>query len=229
MFSAVWIASRMTVIDEDRRVVGRVEVPPEPVVGQARHVADDAGVDGRDGDQERHPVEPAHEPAEGRPDRELAVLVERAGDRVVACQLTEDERDEKHSCDGHPGEPEVRRPSRAHAEHEERVDPHHRGEVRERHREVREEAEYAVQLRLVAEALEPSILARRGDRDGRACLCISDLRVGGNVGAPSLRLRRCQMQRAARATPPALRAALRRPPPGGRRWCAPSPRNRSAS
>ena len=102
MFRAVWIASRMHGDPQDRPVVGRVEVPAEPVVGQARDVADDPGVDRGDGDQQRDPVEPADEPAVGRADRELAVLVERAGDGVVAGELAEHERDEEHPDDRDP-------------------------------------------------------------------------------------------------------------------------------
>ena len=73
-----------------------VEVPAEPVVGERRDVADDSGVDGRDGDQQREAVEPAHEPAVLRPDGELGVLVERSRHGIVARELAEDEGDEEH-------------------------------------------------------------------------------------------------------------------------------------
>jgi hypothetical protein len=140
---------------EDRRVVRRIPVGPEPVVGQSGDVSDDSVVDGGDGDEKRDAVEPADEPAVCGPDGELAVLVEGACDRVVARELTEDERDEEHPDERDERQPDVGRPGECDAEDEERVDAHHRRQVRERDREVREESEHAVQLRLVAEALEP--------------------------------------------------------------------------
>ncbi len=153
---------------QDRRVVGRVQVPAEPVVRQRGDVADDAGVDGGDGDQQREAVEPADEPAVAWADGELAVLEQRAGDRVVAGELAEHERDEEHPDHGEPRQPDVRRSARAHAEHEQRVDPDHRRQIGERDGEVREQPEHAVQLRLVAQAFEPRVLAlvraRRLDR-----------------------------------------------------------------
>ena len=61
-------------------------------------------------------------------------------------------------------EPDVGRPAGGDAEDEQRVDADHRREVRERDGEVREQAEHAVELRLVAEALEPGVVALDADR-----------------------------------------------------------------
>jgi hypothetical protein len=77
----------------------------------------------------------------------------------VARELAEDERDEQHPDKGDEGQPDVRRPGDPETEDEQRVDPDHRGQVGERNREVREEAEHAVELGLVAQALEPRVLA----------------------------------------------------------------------
>ena len=59
--------------------------------------------------EQRDAVEPADEPAVGRADGELAVLVQRPGDRVVAGQLAEHQRDEEHPDHGDPREPDVAR------------------------------------------------------------------------------------------------------------------------
>jgi hypothetical protein len=59
-------------------------------------VRDHASVDRRDRDEQGDPVEPAHEPAVSGTRRELRVLIERAGHRIVAAQLAEDERHEQH-------------------------------------------------------------------------------------------------------------------------------------
>jgi hypothetical protein len=144
---------------EDRPVARRIEVPAEPVVGQRTDIADDPGVDGRDGDEQGESVEPAHEPPEAWADRELAVLVERPGHGIVARKLAEDERHEEHPDEGDEGQPDVRRTGDPEAEDEERVDPDHRRQVREPDREVREEAEHTVELWLVAQAFEPRVLA----------------------------------------------------------------------
>ena len=145
--------------DEDRPVARRIEVPAEPVVSQRADVADYPGVDGRDGYEQGEAVEPAHEPAVPRSDRVLAVLEERPGHGVVARELAEDERDEQHPDEGNEGQPDVRRSCDPEAEDEQRVDADHRRQIGEPNREVRKEAERAVELGLVAEALEPRILA----------------------------------------------------------------------
>src|SRR5262249_25013499 len=104
--------------------------------------------------------EPADEPAEAGPDCVLAVLEERAGYRVVARELAENERDEEHADERQKSKPDVGRASGAETQHEQRVDADHRRQVRERDREVREEREDAIELWLVAQALKPRILAR---------------------------------------------------------------------
>ncbi len=144
--------------DQDRPVMERVEVPPEPVVGERRHVGDHAGVDRGDRDQQGDAVEPAHEPAVARADRELRVLVQSAGHRIVAAELAEHERHEQHPDHRDDGQPQVTGSTRAHAEQEQRVDADHRREVGEGDRKVSEQPEDAVQLRRVAEVGQPPIV-----------------------------------------------------------------------
>ena len=146
-------------------MLGRVEVPAEPVVRERSDVADDAGVNRRNRHEQRDAVEPADEPAEAGADGELAVLVQRSGDRIVARQLAEDERDEEHPDDRDDREPEVGRPARSHAKQEQRVDADHRRQVRERNGEVREQAEHAIELWLVAQVRKPRVIVR----DCRGC------------------------------------------------------------
>ena len=149
---------------QDHGVAGRVQVPVEPVLQQRRGVADHADVHGRDRDEQRDAVEPAHEPAVAPADVVLAVLVQRARDRVVAGQLAEDQGDEQHARHRDPGRPHVAGAAGADAEQEQRVDADHRRQVRERDREVREQPEHAAQLRPVAEALQPCVIAVSGSR-----------------------------------------------------------------
>ena len=169
MLRMVWISRSSTVIHRIVKWSAGVEVPPEPVVRQRGEVADHAGVDRGDGDQQREPVEPADEPAVAGADGELRVLVERTRDRVVAGQLAEDQGDEQHPDDRDEVQPDVRRPAGAEAQDEQRVDADHRREVGERDREVGEQSEDPVQLRLVAQAREPGVvLVGRGRvRSGR--------------------------------------------------------------
>ena len=178
---------------EDRPVAGRVEVPAEPVVGQRGDVTDDSRVDGRDGDEQGEAVEPAHEPAEAGADRELAVLEERPGHGIVARELAEDERDEQHPDERDEGQPDVGRSGDAEAEHEERVDADHRRQVREPNREVREQAEHAVELWLVTEALEPRILTCAAGHRSRHIAIHRSLLIGvdpvsGDSPRPGARL-----------------------------------------
>ena len=60
-------------------------------------------------------------------------------------------------------------PAEGHAQDEERVDAHHRGQVGERDREVLEESEHSVELGRVAEALESRVFVWYpvGDLGGR--------------------------------------------------------------
>jgi hypothetical protein len=86
-------------------VAGRVDRRLEDLVGEVGDVGDDTGVHARDGDEQCDAVHPADPPPVGRADRILAVLVERACERVVAAQLTEDECHEEH-----PGHDERHQP-----------------------------------------------------------------------------------------------------------------------
>ena len=85
----------------------------------------------------------------------------------MARELAEDEGDEEHAGDRNPREPDVRGAGGRDAEDEERVDAHHRRQVRERNGKVAEEAERTVQLRLVAERFETRIVPQSGARNGR--------------------------------------------------------------
>ena len=80
----------------------------------------------------------------------------------MARELAEHERDEEHPDDRDDGQPEVGGPAGAHSEHEQRVDAHHGRQVRERDSEVREQAEHAAQLRLIAEGRKPRVVIRHG-------------------------------------------------------------------
>ena len=148
--------------DQDDHVASRVEVPAEPVAAQRDDVSNRTGVHRRHRDQQRDPVEPADEPAEPPADRVLAVLVERARHRVVAGQLAEHQRDQEHPGDRDPGQPDVGRTAGAQAEHEQGEDADHRRQVGERHREVREQPEYAVELRAVPEVRQPGVVLVQG-------------------------------------------------------------------
>ena len=148
--------------DQEDQVISRVELPAEPEVGQGGDVGHHAGVHRRHRDEQRDPVEPADEPAEPPADRVLAVLVERARHRVVAGQLAEHQRDQEHPGDRDPGQPDVGRPAGAQAEHEQGEDADHRRQVGERHREVREQPEYAVELRAVPEVRQPCVVLVQG-------------------------------------------------------------------
>jgi hypothetical protein len=101
-------------------------------------------------------------------------LVQRPGDRIVARELAEHERDEEHPDHRDEQQPEVGRTARADAEHEQRVDADHRRQVGERDREVREQPEHAVELRPVAEAGQPRVVfGGRGSArlpDGSGCV-----------------------------------------------------------
>ena len=143
-------------------MVGRVEIPAEPELGQGGDVGDHGHVHRRHRDEQRDPVEPADEPAEPPADRVLAVLVERARHRVVAGELAEHQRDQEHPGDRDPGQPDVGRPAGAQAEHEQGEDADHRRQVGERHREIREQPEYAVELRAVPEVRQPGVVIVQG-------------------------------------------------------------------
>jgi hypothetical protein len=144
--------------DQDRPVTGVAEVPAEPGVAQSDGIDDDAGVHRRHGDEQRDAVEPADEPAELRAHRVLAVLVERAGHRIVAGQLAEHQGDQEHPGNRYPGKPDVGGSAEAEAESEQGKDADHRRQVRERDGEVSEQPEDAIQLRPVAKVLEPGVI-----------------------------------------------------------------------
>jgi hypothetical protein len=148
--------------DQEDQVVGRVELPAGPELGQGGDVGHHAGVHRRHRDEQRDPVEPADEPAEPPADRVLAVLVERARHRVVAGQLAEYQRDQEHPGDRDPGQPDVGRPAGAQAGHEQGEDADHRRQVGERDREVREQPEHAVELRTVPEVRQPCVVLVQG-------------------------------------------------------------------
>jgi hypothetical protein len=84
----------------------------------------------------------------------------------VAGQLAEDEGDEEHPDDRDPGEPDVRRATGADAKYEQRVDAHHRRQVRERDREVGEQAEHPIELGPVPQTGEPGIVTNRAGNLG---------------------------------------------------------------
>jgi hypothetical protein len=93
-------------------------------------------------------------------------LVKPAGTTTLSSispKFAEDEGNEEHSDQRDERQPDVRRATGSYADEEERVDPHHRRQVREPDREVLEEAEDTVELWFVSEALEPSVVI-----DGRA-------------------------------------------------------------
>jgi hypothetical protein len=108
--------------DQDRDVAGGVEVPVEPVVHERGEVDDHPGVYRSDRDQQRDPVEPAHEPAVSAADVVLAVLVQRPGDRIMAGQFAEDERNQQHAPDREPERPDVARAGDAEPDREQRED-----------------------------------------------------------------------------------------------------------
>ena len=133
----------MSLHAERRRAGQEVLLAHDPV----DHEGDDAGDRGHRHDL-RPEVEPAGEPAE-RPMREaLRPLVDRAGDRVVARQLGEAERDEELAGDDDQPRPEHRRPAEAEADAEVAERPGRDADEAEREREVREEPERPVQLRV---------------------------------------------------------------------------------
>ena len=106
-------------------------------------------------------VDPAREPAERLVRQALRPLVDRSGHREVARELGEVQRDERLAEDDERPRPEERRAADAEPERDERERPGRDADVAERDREVRQEAERPLQLRLDPQRPQVGIVSRR--------------------------------------------------------------------
>ncbi len=132
--------------DENLIRVGEVDGGVEDVVDQRTGIDDESRVHRGDRHDQRPAVDPSNPPAVARPDQVLAPLKERAGNRVVASQLGEDERHEELPEHHDRQQPDVSRTAGANSQDEQRIDADDRRDVAEGDREVLEQVEDAPQL-----------------------------------------------------------------------------------
>ena len=132
--------------DQDLIRIGRIDGRLEDVVDQRARIEDQAGVHGGDGHDQRPSVDPTDPPSIVRPDQVLAPLEQCAGNRIVAAELGEHERDKQLPQDDDGQQPDVPRTGGADTEDEQRVDADDRRDVAEGNREVLEQVEHTPQL-----------------------------------------------------------------------------------
>jgi hypothetical protein len=92
-----------------------------------------------------------------RADVVFAVLIERAGQRILARELAEHQRDQQHQTDDHRDRPDVAGSTAAQAQRIERVNAHHRAQIAERNGKVVEQRKNARELLAVAERAEAGV------------------------------------------------------------------------
>src|ERR1700736_1661287 len=111
----------------------------EPNIRKRRDIADGAGIDRRHCRKQRKTINPADEPAVAWPDVVLAVLVERAGQRIFACKFTEDQGYQHHAADDDRNRPNVTWAASTETQRIQRIDADHWAQVAEGNGEVVEE------------------------------------------------------------------------------------------